>query len=556
MKVIDKVRRMDNPDEEKNLNNEESKSDKRTYNVFFNLHTVSGIVISVGLFICFFAGAFALFQEEINHWETNSSPHENHQRIDYEQILSSVKKKGYSLENRVFNIGMREMPEPSIYVFSQAVPNPSKKKLSSTDSIANSSIALKIDPKNYQIIAGNPRDGKETVGGFLYRLHYFDQIPVVGLYIAGFVALFFLFAIITGVIIHWKKIFTNFFTFRIKASLKNLWTDGHTALGIIGLPFQFMYAVTGAFYGLSIVILIPSVLILFDGNQSKVIGTVYPAFKVYDNSGKQLSKRVNLNELRDKFLKTIEGESIKDIRVNLGNITDDNAYITFNVFTNKSDQFYGTAYTTYSLKSEKVIAEKKLNENSYKSSVMNTISNLHFAQYGGYFVKSLYFLLALITCFVIISGVMIWLVARDKKSYDAKKKFNTTIGGLYLGICLGLFPSVAFLFVGVKLLPSSTEDSIAYYFFGLFWLLFTVYSFIVKSPSKINQSAVLLGGILAVLIPITNGLTSGIWLWHSWSSHLVDSFFVDTAWLVIGIISVLYVFKNKFSKTKQTPQIS
>ena len=41
----------------------------RNYNVFFNTHTVSGIVISIALYVIFFAGAFALFKGEIQIWE-------------------------------------------------------------------------------------------------------------------------------------------------------------------------------------------------------------------------------------------------------------------------------------------------------------------------------------------------------------------------------------------------------------------------------------------------------------------------------------------------------
>jgi uncharacterized iron-regulated membrane protein len=66
-------------------------------------------------------------------------------------------------------------------------------------------------------------------------------------YLSGFVALFFLFAIATGVLLHWQKIVSNFYLFRPREKLKTMWTDAHTSLGILGLPFQFVYAVTGAF---------------------------------------------------------------------------------------------------------------------------------------------------------------------------------------------------------------------------------------------------------------------------------------------------------------------
>lgn len=77
----------------------------------------------------------------------------------------------------------------------------------------------------------------------------FAQVPYpYGYYLSGFVAFFFLFAILTGIIVHWKKIVSNFYLFRPMAKLKTLWTDAHTALGVIGFPFQFVYAVTGAFF--------------------------------------------------------------------------------------------------------------------------------------------------------------------------------------------------------------------------------------------------------------------------------------------------------------------
>ena len=41
---------------------------RRLHNVFFNTHTISGIVISVALYVIFLAGAFALFQNNINNW--------------------------------------------------------------------------------------------------------------------------------------------------------------------------------------------------------------------------------------------------------------------------------------------------------------------------------------------------------------------------------------------------------------------------------------------------------------------------------------------------------
>lgn len=62
-------------------------------------------------------------------------------------------------------------------------------------------------------------------------------------------------------------------------------------------------------------------------------------------------------------------------------------------------------------------------------------------------------------------------------------------------------------------------------------------------------TALVLGGVLAILVPMTNGLATGYWFWSSWSAHLLDSFYIDLFWLLTGMSSIVIFFKNKFSKT-------
>ena len=448
----------------------------RNYNVFFNTHTVSGIVISIGLFICFFAGAFALFLDNINHWEKNKKEEAYRTDIDYERVLSIVEDEGYHLDGRNLFINFRNDLEPHIQVRSQALKM-EKDSLSNTnygksDSVAMSRIFLKIDPNSYQITSKKTKPGIQNLGTFLYRLHYFQPIiPVYGIYIAGFVSLFFLFAIITGIIIHWKKILTNFFTFRLKATIKNMWTDAHTALGVIGLPFQFMYAVTGALYGLSLLILFPSVLILFDGDREKLIGYVSPAYKPHEKHNKELRYRANVNELVNRTIEKTGDKKIKYVSVNLSNYQDQNAHLIVDMRLDEKKDFFGNAYATYRLSDGVLVDEKKLDENTYLNSVLGLMGKLHFAQFGGYFIKAVYFILALITCFVILSGVMIWLTAREKKMYEHRKKFNRNVGAVYLGASLGLYPAIALFFCLTKMLPLNMDDrfsAMTILFFG-FW---------------------------------------------------------------------------------------
>ncbi|MEM6318056.1 MAG: PepSY-associated TM helix domain-containing protein [Bacteroidota bacterium] len=515
-------------------------NDKRTHNVFFNLHTVSGIAISVGLFVIFLAGAFALFLEDINHWEKNKQHADHHYvAVDYDRILDSVATTDYELYDRTFFF-YADSENCYISVNAQPVPADSTEKDSSILALSGP-IALNFDMDTYQKVESKERE--EGIGDFLYHLHYFEPIPVVGIYIAGLVAVFFLLAIVTGIWVHWKKIVSNFYTFRLKGSLKNLWTDAHTALGVIGLPFQLMYAVTGALFGLTILIFAPSMMILFDGDQEKMTSYVFPPYTPYEVTGELTTddKQLSVNSVVDQYLSQFDRNDIHFVTLALQNYGDKNAHATVMVDSEAERSFYSNAYAIFRLSDGQIVREKPMDVNPHNESVVNFVHLIHFGNYGGYLIKILYFLLAIITCFVIISGVMVWLEARDKKKYAAKQRFNTNVGAIYLGACMGLYPAIAFLFCVTKILPlemDSRMTAVTGSFF-VFWLAYTVYAYFSKNYFHINRNALFAAGGLGLLIPILNGLQAGNWFWVAIAKGYSNSAFVDISWILLAVITLV-----------------
>ncbi|MEM8937975.1 MAG: PepSY-associated TM helix domain-containing protein [Bacteroidota bacterium] len=522
----------------------EKEQGRRNYNIFFNTHTVTGITISIALYICFFCGAFALFMQNINNWEGNTKKEVGKPSTDFEKILDAIEQKGYQLEGRTFTIDYFQKKLPAITVRSQPLPEPDTHKAIEngnnqweTDSLARAQISLNLDASTFEILENQSLEQKR-LGTFLYHLHYFGQVPI-GILLSGLVSLFFLFAIVTGTLVHWKKVVSHFFTFRLKGSLKNLWTDAHTALGIIGLPFQFMYAITGAFYGLIILVFLPFGMVYFDGNFNKVTDYAAPSMKTYDRDGEVLEHQESINKLVANSLLELDNPQTDRIRIKLDNYKDTNAHLMVETWVDSPKLFFNGAIHTYRLSDGELVYKKKLGSSKYRESISSILTKLHFANFGGYFIKLIYFVLALITCFVILSGVMIWLEARNKKKYEHKKRFNTNVGAIYLGTSLGLFPSITLFFCMVKIFPLDMEgryEMLSTLFF-LFWLIFIGYAFLLKDFHKINKHALLLAGILGMLIPVFNGLQSGLWPWKSIFNGYVDSFFVDVSWFFLGIIS-------------------
>ena len=131
---------------------------------------------------------------------------------------------------------------------------------------------------------------------------------------------------------------------------------------------------------------------------------------------------------------------------------------------------------------------------------------------------------------------MIWLVAREKKTYAHKARFNRNVGAIFIGACMGLYPAIALFFCLVKLFPDSFDTMSTLFF--LFWLAYIIYAYIIKSPFKINKHALLLAGGLGLVIPVLNGIQSGLWFWKSLSMGYPDSFFVDVLWIIMSVISL------------------
>ena len=91
--------------------------------------------------------------------------------------------------------------------------------------------------------------------------------------------------------------------------------------------------------------------------------------------------------------------------------------------------------------------------------------------------------------------------------------------------------------------------------FFLSWLGLTILGYFWKSYSLQNRNYLVLGGGLAVLIPITNGWITGGWIWKMWNEyHWVA--YVDVFWLLAGLSSLyLSFFVLKVKTESDFPQV-
>jgi uncharacterized iron-regulated membrane protein len=544
----------------------------RNYNIYFNTHTISGIIICALLYVIFFAGSFSFFKKEISAWQNNTSYYNQKVNpVQYTKFLDSL-SNGYNLKGRDIIFYLQQNGAKGYVQIS-----------ASQDSILNKQNleALKINPENSKNVKGrrgrgDQGDGKYLyqdfltnkagdyasnydIGEFLYRLHFLAQLNEVpirvgiipfGYLVAGITAFLFLFALITGLLLHWDKMVSNFFIYRPFSKWKTVWTDMHTGLGVIGFPYQFMFAVSGIILIINTVLITPFANHLYDGKKEKLYEDLettqsYPLAYSY----KSLNQQFNFNKYLQMAKEKWPDSEYK--KLTLKNYGDENMYVIVEVEPHYKKRFAGSGILAIRVHGDYVLEEKSIyTDVTYINRINSLIYRLHFGDFGGYPVKAIYFVLGVMGCLVIISGILIWLVARDKNNViPRKRKFNFWTANVFLAVCLSMLPVTAITFIVIKL-SATVDQQLIYRFYFWSWLFFSAYYIIRKNLNRTNREILRIGAIGALLVPIVNGLKTGDWFFINFINGKMDIFIVDFLWIILGIVCLIAQHKIRLYKSE------
>ncbi|MBD1431792.1 PepSY domain-containing protein [Sphingobacterium sp. DN00404] len=535
----------------------------RNYNIYFNTHTISGIVICALLYVIFFAGSFSFFKHEIQAWQHGVSYEANKEvGKDFDFLLDSLRQT-HNLQGR----------DITFYLQPHSLGASVNMSVSKDTTVSKPKQAPAEGQRRGRRGGGDAsffyydfhQEKASTyaesydMGEFLYRLHFLaqlNQVPIrigmpFGYTIAGLVSFLFLFALITGLLLHWDKIVSNFFIFRPWSKWKTVWTDMHTALGVIGFPFQFIFALTGIILIVNWVLVKPLTNYLYDGKQEELyLDLGFSDSQTYEYLYQPIDQDFNtqpyLAELKQKW------NGAEFSRVFLKNYGDESMHLIVHAKPNPKLNFSGEGKAVYRIHDQQLIYEKDPHStSSYKDKVSSIIYHLHFGDFGGYPVKITFFILGIMGCIVIISGILIWLVARDKNNIPKHKRvFNFWASNIFLAICLTMLPVTAFTFIAVKVYPEVNQDFIySVYFYS--WLALSIFYVIRRDLRATNKETLLVGALLGFCIPVVNGLYGGNWIWKTFAAGETDILFFDLLWIAISVVALLAFVKIQRDGVKE-----
>lgn len=198
------------------------------------LHTWGGLWFAWVLFAIFFTGTLGVFDDAISHWMRDrgraaatvpSTGAERAQAVAMAQAYLEQQAPA----GEFWSIGLPSEEDSSLRVFwQQGEDGPFEQRL--------------LDPLSGAELA--PGHERRTEGGHHFvHMHFEFHAGMAGIWLVGIATMAMLVALVSGIVVH-KKIFVDFFTFRPGKGQRS-WLDGHNALAVLTLPFQFMIAYTG-----------------------------------------------------------------------------------------------------------------------------------------------------------------------------------------------------------------------------------------------------------------------------------------------------------------------
>ncbi|KZN60534.1 hypothetical protein N474_05675 [Pseudoalteromonas luteoviolacea CPMOR-2] len=468
-----------------------------------NAHAWIGLIISFVLFIVFIAGSISLFRENIETWEKVSligehSPHTS--QVSYDTVLAILDEKYEIDTHHIFYLYQPTERNPFLQVYF-AIELDEPHPITGED---HQDMYLLLNPVNGDIIA----DANEfQFANFVYHLHYDLGAGRIGLYFVGIITLFFFVALISGVVIHWRKLFKNFYQYRLGAN-KDKWLDAHNLIGTMGLPFHIMYAFTGLVFNLVIIYQISYAVLLYQGDQGKVL----QAAGFNEPHIEEVDIRMPMQGIDELYTKAMD--ELGDVtlrRMMIEHFGDQSAVLVFMAKSN--DEFSNDVEVRYAIKDQQQVYITKDNYDNNLRGGLATIASLHFGDFAGYGMRIAFFILGLATAYIIITGNLMWISKRAKQKKQSKRSL-TFVTRLTSGAFIGCMLAIALGAVAAKLIPldvagrMSTIHTIVYVSF----FLSTVISLVIKQQDLFCNYLLKFSGLayaIAALLNIPNYIQFG-----------------------------------------------
>jgi len=475
-----------------------------TIKKLYKLHSWVGIITGILLFVIAFTGAVAVFaRPELKIWANEGirgNIEINSQR--YEQVIQTYANKAgddYQEEVHIVFPGQRSSTTARV-IFEGHFEDENGKE-------QHKGIVYQFAPNTFELVGEATMDVffntlKHDMATFIGSFHADLHLGrPVGLILTGLLGLTLMVSIVTGVFVH-RKILAQLFTFRVRKSFTLALNDGHKVMSVWAVLFHGVIAFTGAFLGLATVILVPAAAYVgFNGDQEKLIET-FTAIKAPIIA--QVEQPTQLADIIEKSIKNRPDLTFSNVSI-MG-FNDANAMVY--IFGSGGEQLGGETLVYKGATAEYVTSQANFGRlEGITGKILDAMFPLHFGNFGGLAVKTLWAILGLATALLPITGLMLWI----ERGLNAKQPAHSrgtyqTFNKLLIGSCGGLVLATALLFPAQLLLNKFVANSehTTFIFTSFFssWLILTLLPFVINEKVAVKAISLLTAWCLLLTMPL------------------------------------------------------
>ena len=434
-------------------------------------HSSLGLAFAALIYLICLSGSIAVFAHEFQRWESARGPHVTDVTPDAVQtaFAGAIAAGGAGVEHVYITLPSADFPRLLLHVDADQ------------------------DREFLADASGKIAPGKDFAWTeFITRLHINLHLPVTwGIFLVGLIGVALLSSLISGILAH-PRIFRDAFHLRLGGSKRLQEADLHNRLGVWALPFHIFISLTGAFLGLTTIIVGVLGMAMFNGDANKVYALFFPPPPVDD------PRPAPVLDLKPMFAK-LPQDGGRITYIFTEHPTEQGGAALFNV--KQPDRMAGT--DSYAFRRDASIYNaQKATDNNLGEDLLGGMGQLHFGWFGGGIVKIIYFALGLALTYLAASGVNIWLARRRDKGRPAprwERAWAATVWGQPAGFAAaavaGLATASAPVAIGAWLIVS---------------LLFLLAAIRLAAPSLARVGRLVTGALTLLAVAVHLALRGGL----------------------------------------------
>lgn len=448
------------------------------------LHTWAGLVIGGVLFAIFWMGTLSVFDREVDRWMMPMTRVARTQVASLDALKPIADRMAKGAEQWSVVLPTDRVPTMQFRVYDEA------RHINERRHVDPATGALLDDPGSF---GGT---------GFFFPFHFMLHVKAfdLGYWLVGLSAMTMLVLCISGVVIH-KKIFADFFTLRIVRKPQRTTLDLHNVTGVLGLPFNFVIALSGLIIFMSIYMPTPQ-QIAYKGDKTAFEAEAYGRFK---REPTRLPGALgSLDAMQVEAVRRWGGDRPYFVRV--WNPGDAAGYVEMRRpydrgVTMKIDTLYFEGATGRVLKDFRT--DKPV------MSAQRFISGIHFIQFRHWTLRWLYFVCGLMGCALIATGFLFWVQSRRKRHAKLGLRGTAIVEGLSVGATTGIVIATLGFLIANRLLPlgMAERDVAEMWAFYLVWIGAFAHAWARPGRAWAEQGWAIAAGALAAAS--LNAITTG-----------------------------------------------